>query len=63
MVKKIRNSLSAKAFLWTAGLLILCSLLIYGMVMTLLPHSYPLVARSRVVTEIEQPIDTLPQTV
>ena len=33
MVKKIRNSLSAKAFLWIAGLLILCSLLIYGMEM------------------------------
>ena len=35
MVKKIRNSLSAKVFLWIAGLLILCSLLIYGMVMIL----------------------------
>lgn len=62
MVKKIRNSLSAKAFLWIAGLLILCSLLIYGMVMTLLPQSYTIVASSRVETEIEQLIDTLSQT-
>ena len=62
MVKKIRNSLSAKAFLWIAGLLILCSLLIYGMVMIFLPQSYTVVASSRVETEIEQLIDTLSQT-
>ena len=62
MVKKIRNSLSAKVFLWIAGLLILCSLLIYGMVMIFLPQSYTVVASSRVETEIEQLIDTLSQT-
>ena len=62
MVKKIRNSLSAKVFLWIAGLLILCSLLIYGMVMIFLPQSYTIVASSRVETEIEQLIDTLSQT-
>ena len=54
MVKKIRNSLSAKVFLWIAGLLILCSLLIYGMVMILSAQSYTIVASSRVETEIEQ---------
>ena len=48
--------------MWIAGLLILCSLLIYGMVMTLLPQSYTIVASSRVETEIEQLIDTLSQT-
>lgn len=60
--KKIKNSLSAKVFLWIAGLLILCSLLIYGMVMIFLPQSYTVVASSRVEKEIEQLIDTLSQT-
>ena len=54
MVKKIRNSLSAKVFLWIAGLLILCSLSIYGIVMVFLPQSYTVVASSRVESEIQQ---------
>ena len=54
MVKRIKNSLSAKVFLWIASLLILCSLLIYGMVMIFLPQSYTVVASSRVEKEIEQ---------
>ena len=62
MVKRIKNSLSAKVFLWIAGLLILCSLLIYGMVMIFLPQSYTVVASSRVEAEMEQLIDTLSQT-
>ena len=62
MVKRIKNSLSAKVFLWIASLLILCSLLIYGMVMIFLPQSYTVVASSRVEKEIEQLIDTLSQT-
>ena len=36
MVKRIRNSLSIKVFLWIAGLLVLCSVLIYGIVIGLL---------------------------
>ena len=48
--------------MWIAGLLILCSLLIYGMVMIFLPQSYTVVASSRVEKEIEQLIDTLSQT-
>ena len=59
MVKTIRNSLSAKVFLWIAGLLILCSLLIYGMVMIFLPQSYTVVASSRVESEIQQLTETL----
>ena len=59
MVKKIRDSLSAKVFLWIAGLLILCSLLIYGMVMIFLPQSYTVVASSRVESEIQQLTKTL----
>lgn len=62
MVKKIRNSLSAKVFLWIASLLILCSLLIYGMVMIFLPQSYTLVASSRVEAEIERLTETLALT-
>lgn len=59
MVKKIRNSLSAKVFLWIAGLLILCSLSIYSMVMVFLPQSYTVVASSRVESEIQQLTESL----
>lgn len=59
MVKKIRTSLSAKVFLWIAGLLILCSLSIYGMVMVFLPQSYTVVASSRVESEIQQLTESL----
>lgn len=62
MVKRIRNSLSAKVFLWIAGLLILCSLLIYGIVMIFLPGSYTVVASDRIEKEIQQFTDTLTQT-
>ena len=59
MVKKIRNSLSAKVFLWIAGLLVLCSLSIYGIVMVFLPRSYTIVAGRRVEAEIQQLADSL----
>lgn len=59
MAKRIRNSLSAKVFLWIAGLLILCSLLIYGIVMIFLPQSYTVVASSHVEAEIQQLTESL----
>ena len=62
MVKKIKNSLSAKVFLWTAGLLVLCSLLMYGLVMAFLPQSYTVVASSRVEEEIQRLAEALAQT-
>ena len=62
MANRIRNSLSAKVFLWIAGLLILCGLLIYGIVMIFLPQSYSVVASSRVETEIQKLTETLSQT-
>ena len=62
MANKIRNSLSAKVFLWIAGLLLLCSLLIYGIVMVFLPQSYTVVASSRVEAEIQQLTERLSQT-
>lgn len=62
MAKRIRNSLSAKVFLWIASLLILCSLLIYGIVMMFLPGSYTIVASDRLEKEVRQLTDTLAQT-
>lgn len=62
MVKKIKNSLSVKVFLWISGLLILCSLIIYGIVMFFLPQSYTVVASDRVESEIQQLTERLTQT-
>lgn len=62
LIKKVRNSLSAKVFLWIAGILIFCSLLIYGVVMIFLPQSYMVVATNRVSGEITGLLETLSQT-
>lgn len=62
MIKRIKNSLSAKVFFWIAGLLVLCSLLIYGMVMFFLPQSYTTVVSNRAVDEMNQLAETLTQT-
>lgn len=62
MKKRIKNSLSAKVFLWIAGLLVLCSILIYGIVMIFLPQSYTVVATDRVSKEITKLEETLSQT-
>lgn len=62
MVKKIKNSLSVKVFLWISGLLILCSLIIYGIVMFFFPQSYTVVASDRVESEIQQLTERLTQT-
>ncbi|NBH14446.1 sensor histidine kinase [Lachnospiraceae bacterium] len=40
MRKKIKNSLSAKVFLWVLFALTICSMLIYGIVLTVLPKQY-----------------------
>ncbi|MFQ8636813.1 MAG: ATP-binding protein [Acutalibacteraceae bacterium] len=62
MIKRIKNSLSAKVFFWIAGLLVLCSLLIYGMVMFFLPQSYTTVVSNHAVDEMNQLAETLAQT-
>ena len=62
MVKKFKNSLSAKVFLWIAGLLILCSLFIYGIVMIFLPQSYTVVSSNRMEMEIKKLTEMLSQT-
>ncbi len=40
MRKKIKNSLSVKVFLWVFSALTICSMLIYGIVLTVLPRQY-----------------------
>lgn len=40
MRKKIKNSLSIKVFLWVFCALTICSMLIYGIVLTVLPKQY-----------------------
>ena len=62
IIRNIRNSLSAKVFLWIAGLLVVCSLTIYGIVMVFLPGSYTVVAGSRVMEEIDRLGDRILQT-
>lgn len=40
MRKKVKNSLSIKVFLWVFSALTICSMLIYGIVLTFLPKQY-----------------------
>lgn len=40
MRKKIKNSLSIKVFIWVFSALTICSMLIYGIVLTVLPKQY-----------------------
>ncbi len=62
MIKKIRNSLSAKVFIWIAGLLVLCSLLIYCIVMIILPKSYSTIVSTQFVNEMARFAETLAGT-
>lgn len=69
MGKKIKDSLTAKAFLWIFGLLVVCSLLIYGIVMFFIPKSYIEMSRAsavdkviRLADDISQMAEELPQT-
>lgn len=50
---KIRGSLSLKVFLWVMMALILCSLLIYGMVMFIIPRQYTAISNNRIEEEIK----------
>ncbi len=51
---KIKNSLSAKVFLWVLSALTICSLLIYGIVMVMIPNQYTALSNNRVNAEIDQ---------
>ena len=53
MRKKIRNSLSIKVFLWVFSALTICSMLIYGIVLTVLPRQYRVTSDRRLDTNTE----------
>ena len=44
MRKKIKNSLSIKVFLWVFFALTICSMLIYGIILTVLPRRYQIIS-------------------
>lgn len=53
-MRKIRDSLAAKVFLWVVCALMLCSFFIYGIVMAIIPRQYTALANDRISQEIEQ---------
>lgn len=53
MRKKIENSLSAKVFLWVFLALTTCSMLIYGIVLTVLPRQYSVTSDRRLEENTE----------
>lgn len=55
MRKKIRNSLSIKVFLWVFSALTICSMIIYGIVLTVLPKQYQVTSDK----QMEQNVDAL----
>lgn len=59
---KIKNSLSAKVFLWISGSLLLCSFFIYGSIMFFLPKSYTAVSSEQINAEIDELTETLSET-
>lgn len=59
---KIKNSLSAKVFLWISGSLLLCSFFIYGSIVFFLPKSYTAVSSEQINAEIDELTKTLSET-
>lgn len=53
MRKRIKNSLSIKVFLWVFAALTICSTIIYGVVLTVLPKQYQVAVESQLVTNVE----------
>lgn len=53
-MRRIKNSLSAKVFLWVLSALTICSLLIYGIVMIIIPRQYTALSNRRVNEEIDR---------
>lgn len=53
MRKKIKNSLSVKVFLWVFSALTICSMLIYGIVLTVLPKQYQVTSDKQLDTNTE----------
>ena len=63
MAKRIRDSLTAKVFLWIFGLCVICSLLIYGCVMVFVPKRYTAMSRATAIDKTIQLGDALSSTV
>lgn len=59
MAKRIRDSLTAKVFLWIFGLCVICSLLIYGCVMVFVPKRYTAMSRATAIDKTIQLGDAL----
>lgn len=57
--KKIRNSLSIKVFLWVFAALTICSSLIYGIVLTVLPKQYQITSDEKLDANTEILISNL----
>lgn len=53
MRKRIKNSLSIKVFLWVFSALTICSVLIYGIVLTVLPKQYQITSDKRLEANTE----------
>ncbi|MCM1234829.1 MAG: HAMP domain-containing histidine kinase [Ruminococcus flavefaciens] len=53
MRKKMKNNLSIKVFLWVFLALTVCSMLIYGIVLTVLPRQYQLTSDQQLDTNTE----------
>lgn len=53
MRRKIRNSLSIKVFLWVFAALTICSMIIYGIVLTVLPKQYQLTSDRQMETNMD----------
>lgn len=53
MRKKIKNSLSIRVFLWVFSALTICSMLIYGIVLTVLPRQYQVTSDKQLDTNTE----------
>lgn len=53
-MQRIRNSLSAKVFLWVMCALTLCCFLIYGIVMVMIPRQYTTLANDRISQKIKE---------
>lgn len=53
-MQKIKNSLSAKVFLWMLSALTVCSMLIYVIVMLMIPQQYTALSNSRITKEVER---------
>ena len=51
---RVRGSLSLKVFLWVMTALTVCSLLIYGIVMFVIPRQYTALSNNRMEEEIER---------